>query len=591
MKKAIFKNSRFRTRLFAGISIILTFLALVVALIFSFISMKNTIETDKISNQVLLERITAQIDSLYGQMNIAATSITKNPTLQKIVLDMNTADSSHPQQYLDKLQQEKTIYTIIGNMLFSPSITNVLLYNPQKDYFYYTGTYLGDSSHNHKALSEFDKGPALKDGGPVYLGPMQSYWMDSDWPVISALKSFSDNSTTQDTVVEIQVPASLLTDICTQKAFKNEKEILIQGQDGKLLYPFTSPPGVLPEKTMKKVEAAVSKGSSSASYLSYSYLSSVSGETGYHVTLVSNNATIRGQILTYFITSLAAALIILAVMLVIVYKVLAMVTHPLNQLITYVGQISLDDETKLELPSNSLDEFEILNTSMSQMVKNLKNSIHRIYELQLRESNANLAALQAQIDPHFMYNALNSISAASEIYGSQMTTKMCQQFSSMMRYVTCAKQTVTLEEELVHTKNYLEFMSLSNEDNFSYNIETSRLLSCLSVPRLSIQPLVENCFKHGFCQVSPPWRIDIRCTSEEEYWQIEIADNGGGFTREAKERIEGLPLSFNSLEIDGLGLSNTFSRFSLMFHGDFSFHISNLCPGSKITLKGMIHKC
>lgn len=592
MKTTTNMHSRFRTRLFTGIVFILTPLTLAVSLLFSFVSMKNTIRTEQISNRILLERISSQIDSLYGQMNIAATSITKNPTLKQIILDLNIMDPSESESYTELLQQERTIQTILGNMMFSPTISNVLLYNREKEYFYYTGTYLGNTARIAHTLSDYDESEASAQSYPVYTEPMQSPWLDSDWKVISVMRNFSDNRTTQDTIVEIQVPAHQLNDICTQSAFQDEKEILIQEPDGSLIYPYDTAPSVLTEKQNQSVLEKVQNGVDSEYHFSYSYLTSVSQETGYHITLVSNNATIHQQIFTYFIISLTTACFILAAMLLIVYKVLAMVTKPLNQLIGYVGQISLDDETKLELPSNSLDEFEILNTSMTQMVANLKNSIHKIYELQLRESNANLAALQAQIDPHFMYNALNSISAASEIYGSEMTTRMCQQFSSMMRYVTSGKQTVPLIEELNHTETYLEFMSLSNEDNFSYSIDADPMLNSLPVPKLSIQPLVENCFKHGFCTVAPPWQISIRSMKNEDgYWVIEVEDNGGGFSEEAICKTMSLPLSFNALEINGLGLNNTFSRFSIHFHGDFTYQITNLHPGSKIILKGAFPKC
>ena len=105
-------------------------------------------------------------------------------------------------------------------------------------------------------------------------------------------------------------------------------------------------------------------------------------------------------------------------------------------MIRYINALSLDQDAPLNLSSDFLDEFELINSSFNQMLVKLKDSIKEVYEAQIRESNANLAALQAQINPHFLYNALNSISAASEIYGSEVTSRMCQQFSSMMRYIT-----------------------------------------------------------------------------------------------------------------------------------------------------------
>lgn len=591
MRNDKLKNTHFQKKLFTGISLIMVLCILLVSLLFSHTATKNQVETERISNQILLERISSQVDLLYEQMNIAATSITKNPTLKQILINLNTSTPEQSEEYIEILQQERTIHTLLGNMMFSPSISNVLLYNKEKPYFYYVGTYLDDSNHIQNTLNRSTAAEKLKEQMPIYSGPGQSPWITSEKTVISVMRSFSDNTTTQDSIVEIQVPATFLDSICTQSTFHDEKEILILDADGNLIYPYASSPKVLKNTKIKKIKQQISDGTAASYNLNYSYLSAHSSETGYTTILVSNNASLRQQIFFFLLISLAAAAVFLIVILFIVNRVLSTVTKPLNHLIEYVEQISLDEDNKLELPANSLDEFEILNTSLSQMVSNLKTSMQEIYELQLRESNASLAALQAQIDPHFMYNALNSISAASEIYGSEMTTLMCQQFSSMMHYVTSSKQVVTLADELRHTENYLKFMSLSNEDNFHYTLDIAPELNQLIIPKLSIQPLVENCFKHAFSKVAPPWHISISChVTADDYWEISIEDNGCGFTQEALEHLSSLPLSFNTLEINGLGLNNTFSRFSLHLHGDFSYKIENLTPGSRIILKGELQK-
>ena len=144
MKPFKIRNIPFKTKLFLSVGILFLTLALIVCLLFSRTSIKNTITNERISSDIILERISTQIDSLYEQMNIAATSITKNPSLRSIVLNLNTSENETAQAYITQLQQERTIQTALGNMMFSPIISNVMLYNQEKNYFYYTGTYYDD---------------------------------------------------------------------------------------------------------------------------------------------------------------------------------------------------------------------------------------------------------------------------------------------------------------------------------------------------------------------------------------------------------------------------------------------------------------
>lgn len=583
------RNTHFKTKLFISICILLTTLALLVSLLFTYNSMRSTMENEKISSNGLLERISMQVGTLYEEMNIAATSITKNSTLKNIIIDLNTMESSDTVEYMSWLEQERTIQQLLGNMMFSPIISNVILYSREPRYFYYSGTYLNDQEHIQSVLSEDKSAELFKDTSVIFRPPGQNPWLTSEQTVLSVLRNFSDNSTTANTIVSIQVPYRELDEICTQKSFEGEKEILLLDKDGTIVYPENPQFSLFQRENYDTILKDISQGKSSNYTYPYSYFSSFNEDIGFRTVLLSNNKTVHRQINTYIISTILVVLCALLLTLLIVFRILSVVTKPLQQLIESVDKLSQDSDAKLSIPKDSLDEFKILRSSLDQMVKNLKTSLKENYELQIRESNASLAALQAQIDPHFLYNALNSISAASEIYGSEMTTLMCQEFSSMMRYITSSKQTVTLIEELRHTENYLNFMKLSNEDNFSYRIHTAPELYSLAIPKMSIQPLVENSFKHGFKSTLPPWNISIQCTCvQNQGWEIIIEDNGCGFAEETIQAITGMPLTFHAQEINGLGLNNTFSRMAILYKGNFQYTIENLSPGSRITLKGVL---
>lgn len=586
LKKRHFKL-KFKFRLFLSVAGIFLFIALFVSLLFSMTSLKNAKENDYRGSAMVLERISSQIASLYEQMDVAATSITKNSTLRGTVLNLNIRDSQlTQQQMMEELEKTRTIQKTLINMMFSPIISNVLLYNRNLDYFYYTGLYLHDEGLLKRALSSDRSFEQLMETryDQLYLGPHLSPWSGDDKVVLSAIRNFSDITTTQDTLVEIQVPYAHLDSICRQESFGDEKEIVILDSACRQIYPYEEAVTVLPPETIDHIVAQFEDGVPDFYSDEYAYYGSSILNNRFHVLLVSNQSTLAQYRKQNATNTILAVILILTTTCAIIFVIISIVSKPLNQMIRYINALSLDQDAPLNLSSDFLDEFELINSSFNQMLVKLKDSIKEVYEAQIRESNANLAALQAQINPHFLYNALNSISAASEIYGSEVTSRMCQQFSSMMRYITSSSPEAKLTEEIRHTRNYLDFMKISYDGSFDYTIDAPLETANLFLPRLTIEPLVENCFKHGFRECLPPWHITISCAIEGASWFIRIADNGSGFSPEALSDFQEFKDAYGSrktadlyrdLEIDGLGLKNIYGRLFLYFNGNVDMYIEN----------------
>lgn len=594
MSKKVTRHN-FKRHLFIGTGSIFIAIALIVSLLFSITAIYNSKQTEISSSQMVLERISLQVDSLYEQINIAATSIIKNTLLKQTVSELNTPGVSSP-EYMDELTQKRKIQETLVNMMFSPIISNVMLYNRDYDYFYYTGVYFSDTSYIHDVLSKSRVHELLAEGPDetLYAPPHNNPWTEESRTVISVIKNFSDALTTQNTVVEIQVPYQVLADICTQTSFFGEKEFLILDSANKIVYPYKKNTFVLPKETIEGICSKIQAGTRMEYHGNYAYYAAKSNTTPFTTVLISNNKRIQRQNVSYIRTAVFTVLILLSAALTIMFIIFSIITKLLKQLIDYINTLGKDNEALLQLPNNSLDEFEVINNSFNQMLHQLKQSIAQNYELKIRESNANLAALQAQINPHFLYNTLNSISAASEIYGSRVTTKMCQDFSSMMRYITSKEQIVPIVNEITHAKNYLNLMKISNDGNLDFSIELPQELYQYEIPKLTIQPLVENCFKHGFKNCMPPWHINIVCSLDNSRITITVSDNGTGFSPKALEKLSAFrdnalknqTFYYDDITINGLGLCNTFARMYTHFSGHFTFEIKNLSPGSQITMKG-----
>ena len=147
-------------------------------------------------------------------------------------------------------------------------------------------------------------------------------------------------------------------------------------------------------------------------------------------------------------------------------------------------------------------------------------------------------------------------------------------------------------------KLLLELMKLRYEGDFTYELTADESLLPMTMPRLTLQPIVENCFEHGFRAVTPPWHVSIAVSREDDRWCIRISDNGCGMDQEALEQLraqvdsvlENIGANYSDLKIGGLGLVNTIVRLRLVSNDSLTYAITPNDPtGTVVTLRGAVY--
>ncbi|ANY66708.1 hypothetical protein BBD42_09705 [Paenibacillus sp. BIHB 4019] len=232
------------------------------------------------------------------------------------------------------------------------------------------------------------------------------------------------------------------------------------------------------------------------------------------------------------------------------------------------------------------NELILLNESFQELLERLQQSIEREKLALHEEIKARNSALQAQIAPHFIHNVLYLISIAAQEGKDQVVQDMCKQLSDSLRYVVSSPyQHVSLSDELAYTRNYLSLVQQKYEDDLEWDIEADDdLTGLIQLPRLVIQPFVENCIEHAFENTDPPWRISIRFKLYNGLWAIEISDNGEGLADDKIKEILGniddsdsgaLELKMNSTGIGNMGMVNTVNRLKLMYKNRLFFNVYN----------------
>ena len=297
---------------------------------------------------------------------------------------------------------------------------------------------------------------------------------------------------------------------------------------------------------------------------------------------VRNNAILSRNMFT------RAAYIMIPALLLIMFVSLGL-THSITSLTKKVRRIpadsvlSRDNEAVQALlspvTSPSDQETHELEQVFDGLMLRLRDSAAN--EITLREGalQAQLSALQTQINPHFIYNTLNIISAKSMESGNFDVIEICDQFAQMLRYSTDTRsRTATMSDEIENVRNYLMLAKARYEDNLEFNIDVPENLSSITLPKLTLQPLVENAITHGFDGTNVKRKLSVTGQIQDGQLILEIRDNGNGFSDEMlqslRERIAAIEEGKVSIEASGghIGLINTCLR--LYYYSQGQMHVS-----------------
>jgi two-component system, sensor histidine kinase YesM len=244
---------------------------------------------------------------------------------------------------------------------------------------------------------------------------------------------------------------------------------------------------------------------------------------------------------------------------------------------------------------SSIREIEGLRASFVSMYEELGTSTRQLVATRSEETKARMLALQSLMNPHFIYNNLAAIGAMADEGLCAEIKAICEDVSFLLRYVSSVSGSgVRLGEEIEHTERYLKCMRSRYGDSLQVDIEVPDAMRDIIVPKLVVQPLVENSIKHGFDR-SPPWRLSLRGWTEAGAWRVEVVDDGIGFEPEAlaalREEI-GACIGSDSLPelgIEGMGLLNIVLRLRLLYGEGYFFAIEDgVGAGARVTIGGML---
>lgn len=242
-----------------------------------------------------------------------------------------------------------------------------------------------------------------------------------------------------------------------------------------------------------------------------------------------------------------------------------LITRPIKRL---MKNMTLVEQGKfVNLPDvRSNDEIGLLSVRFEQMSAELKELVERIYQEQEEKAEAEIRALQAQINPHFLYNTLNSLKWIASMQRSDKIVEMTEALISILRYSSKNdSRLVPIREELDHIKHYFTIQKVRYFNKITAVYEVDEALVEFSILKLSIQPLIENAIFHGIADLDEEGVITIAVApSGENDIAVTVSDNGKGMNEENATRLKQQLIGMEK-GTGGIGVSNVHSRIRRVF--------------------------
>ncbi|MCR2806992.1 cache domain-containing sensor histidine kinase [Paenibacillus soyae] len=557
-----FKNQELARKLI-WINFLLVLVPLAAMGIYTFGSFERTMEKNVGSYQLqTVKQITLNIDTYMSELN----RLTLTPYSYKEIMDFIGSEREPGQRLelkeIDSLNQFVSSIFINGRI----DIMGVSLYGEKGASYVvlpesqYVTTYKLDDSAEWlvQARERFGQ-PTFITTHEVQATSGMTYQVFS---IARELRSFDTGETLGYIVLDID-PASVRKILLEADPGRKESVYIIDGS-GRTVITRDDTPTVLELGAPQGEGTLHLKGDGDGDNRLVAYVTSdVTGWTT--VSAVPVKELMKDSLIVRNSIALAGFICIGLAMLLSVFLAFR-ITMPLRKLSRLMRKVE-QGELNVAFPVTSADEVGQLGSTFNTMVSKLSELGYLLYETEIREKDAQIAALQSKINPHFLYNTLGSISMYAELEGNREIVTMANNLGKLLRYsLSSRKEEVTLRDELVHVNGYMGIQKIRYEERLRFELDIDEgALDCKVIP-LMIQPIVENAINHGIDKGVGEGRIRVSGRESEGVLTIIVEDDGIGLGTDELELLRTrLRYSKDLGGKTGNGLLNVHRRIVLHF--------------------------
>lgn len=566
MKLSVFNRISFRSKVLIMGVVPLAIIGAIIGLLSFY---KASLVVRESSKRVLADtvnRVDVIINVKVRQINESLNAITGNEQLAQLIA--KRGDIAVEQKAVGQLC-EKTV----GSMV---EIQNVRVYIGQQPVYELQSGMGGFSSLQ---LSAFYKNAAERGDRAVW-SDLETVVLDSGAkmqraPVYKGI--FNDDGDCVGLVVLELDPSEIGNSILIKQQILNSQITYITDRQGAVIYSNNSVYSNWRDTVMARYREGVRRFNVELDGASYYVCSQYNGLTGWvSFTMIYDGGLFPGAAeLQRYIIFLVIVCIILAVFFLVVLSLA--ITTPLKRLDKGMKEVQGSNFT-IQLPNDRKDEFGRLIDSFNFMVNRINILVTEVYHEKLAQRNAELEALQAQINPHFLYNTLDNINWMLIDRGEMDISSIVVALGKLMQYsMDTSNSMATLAAEYKNVDDYLKVQKNRLEDRLSFRLEIEPGLENIPVPKLILQPIVENAIKHGIEPCENGGNVLVRSYISAGKVHIQVADDGRGMS--SQELDDYKKLFVGSGAVTCIGVRNVARRLQLHYNNRCSFLVDSTAAG------------
>lgn len=539
-----------RTKLITGF-----FLCIIIPLFLlgtvSFFVSQNMIEKKYTElNELTLESVATNIDNIINEVNQLSVATISNPTVQNI-LSLDITDMSQKERYLHMIEAEDTLKKILYTYPFVYSVT---LYD-ESGLSYQVGQFRTSNITYQKLIHHpiYDKVVA-RDGLPVWIGPYEYPELVGDTPVLTQIRLVKDVDTLE--TKGILIMQSKLNSIGgIFNTFTRNNRFLLVGANGLIFYDnrHQLQGDMLSEHIGESIPLPTEYHTYKRSFAGDESLISVRGLTLKDWRVVSirswDSLSKEVETIVFWITIITAICLIGALLFNILF-----VNRTAQKIIDVVRLMKRVEHGDLQVRAREegSGETRSLTAGFNSLVARIRYLLDEVKQEQERKKKAEMMLREAQIQPHFLFNTLESINVLAAQNQGRKVSRMISQLGQILRVSMEAKEEITVRQELKHLESYLSIQKYRFMNVFDYTIDVPAALKDETILKLTLQPLVENAIQHAFDRYADQkGQITVTAYESKGAMIFFVEDNGCGFSQEALQQLQ---YSFTNQTQTGTGL-------------------------------------
>ncbi len=581
---------KFRTRMILVYSAFVLSAAALLGGFFYYSSVKRSVNQELRNLEDMSRQLTQQYEeSIKAMKNVSHYVLSDVDALEAIrKLSVFPKDADYVSLYFN--EAARVVRNILNTDYFISNFYRILFYNKN-------GVVIATNHEERKmnagmnlaALPWKDQLDSVGYGQFAVIGPHEDDWGEKKQNVFSVVKEIQGNNLGY---IEVQRTEDSLR---TLFAISNpEIKVLLFDEKGNLLFSNERYEGDLGYGDfLAQGDTTARRYRNSVTGNDEFLAGNVSAETGAAILVAERCDTVQSDLRYIFMSTLLLAASFIGVAVLYIVAASNHLARPVQELADLMERTKLTNITEnVELKTSS-NEIELLRQSYENMLKRLDSAILKEKRTSMIQLQAQFDALQAQVNPHFIYNILNVISSRGVLNDDDVICEICDGLASMLRYSTNTKERyATVEKEADYLEAYIRLLKCRYEHKLEYQITIQPEIKDCILPKLVLQQLVENSISHGYENGYETMRLEITGWQDDEGWYIRIRDNGDGFSEEAlqyvRDEIMKLRMQISSiqrnveLEIGGMGNANSFARLYLLYSEQLIYRAGNYEQGAEV---------